>query len=64
VSGTIATLQEINVAVEGDLVAIYIHGAGCLKMPPDAAHKFARNLVGAANEIEQRPSWPPKLMRK
>lgn len=60
----IATPQETHVDHDGRFVCLHIQGAGTLRMPQDAAHQLARDLVRECNKLTNvrapRPWQRPK----
>ena len=53
-SGQLHTAQEVFVDTEGSLVVMHIVGAGTMKMPRDAAHGIARQLMDAVSTIDKQ----------
>ncbi len=52
--GRIATQQMIFVDREGTLVTLHIREGGTLKMPRDAAHQLAQDLMTQINAIDKQ----------
>ncbi len=55
---SIAKAQDVTIVRDKHLVAIVIHGAGTLHMPPDTAHNIARRIMEVVGEIERDQRKP------
>ena len=57
--GRIATPQELVTGREGTLVLLHIREGGTLKMPRDAAHQLAQDLMEQIQAIDKQfPAHP------
>ena len=60
---TLSRSQNVSVERDKNLVAIVIHGAGTLHLPPGTAHGIAREIMRVVGEIEKDEPISTRIAR-